>query len=120
MSQCCCGHYIGEHDQMNRTGRCEVCMCPGFEQRQADAGVSVYGARSDVNGAAHVLLSKLNPDEPVFVLRAQDILSPQALAMYAELARKVGLPEHAQQVEARAVQFMQWQARHAKLVKSPD
>lgn len=77
-------------------------------------------AGGTINVGAHELLAKLHDEEPVFVIRAQDILSPQALALYADLARKVGLPEHAQEVEARAVQFMQWQARHAKLVKSPD
>lgn len=78
------------------------------------------GRKPDVNGGAHALLAKLAEDEPVFVIRAQDILAPQILAMYAELARKVGLPDHAQEVEARAVQMMQWQARNAKRVKRPD
>lgn len=105
-----------------------IYACPGVktaegehrERLRAAYADEMSSSRTTVNDGAHELLAKLHDEEPVFVIRAQDILSPQALALYADLARKVGLPEHAQEVEARAVQFMQWQARHAKLVKAPD
>lgn len=60
------------------------------------------------------------PDEPAFTIRAQDLLAPQTLAAYAELARKAGLDAHAQAVEARAVQFLTWQAQNPSRVKRPD
>lgn len=62
----------------------------------------------------------LATDEPIFTIRAQDILAPQALAAYAALARKLDLHDHAQRVEAIAVDFLAWQAAHAKRVKRPD
>lgn len=58
--------------------------------------------------------------EPVFTIRAQDILAPQALAAYAALARKLDLHEHAQRVEAIAVDFLAWQAANHHQVKRPD
>lgn len=59
-------------------------------------------------------------DEPTFTIRAQDILAPQALAAYAALARKLDLHDHAQRVEAIAVDFLAWQAAHHHQVKRPD
>lgn len=59
-------------------------------------------------------------EEPVFTIRAQDILAPQALAAYAALARKLDLHDHAQRVEAIAVDFLAWQAAHHHQVKRPD
>lgn len=62
----------------------------------------------------------LHDGEPYFVIRAQDILAPQAVMHYAALARKLGLDHFAQEVEARAVELMHWQTEHAGLVKVPD
>lgn len=59
-------------------------------------------------------------DEPRFVIRGQDLLAPQAIAAYARLARIAGLDDFAREVEARAVEILQWQATHARLVKRPD
>lgn len=123
MTMCQCGHILDDHDQRTRDWKCRLCGCPVFRDTY-DAG-SVKGEPDppppvDVNGGAHELLARLNPDEPVFVIRAQDILAPQALAAYAALARKLGLSQHAQEVEARAVQMLAWQSAHAGLVKAPD
>lgn len=102
--------------QWNHDPTDTIFACDGI----SDGDTPIIRSLSEINGGATNLLAKLHPDEPVFVIRAQDILAPQAIALYAELARKVGLDELAQGVEARAVQVMQWQARNAKLVKSPD
>jgi hypothetical protein len=59
-------------------------------------------------------------EEPVFTIRAQDILAPQAIAHYAALVRKLGLDDFAHEVEARAVEILEWQAKHPTLVKVPD
>lgn len=124
MSQCVCDHIDGQHDQRTSEWSCRVCMCPEFREHTPGHTFSIYSARrpgyDGVNGGAHELLDKLHEGEPVFVIRAQDILSPQALAAYAALARKLGLDAHAQYAEARAVQMLAWQASHSKLVKPPD
>lgn len=80
----------------------------------------MVGQMRAVTSAQAALLDRLHDDEPVFIIRAQDILAPQAVAAYAALARKLGLEHFAQDVEAHAVELMQWQAANASRVKVPD
>lgn len=79
-----------------------------------------YIAPEDMPPKGEGVIGRLHEDEPVFVIRAGDLLAPQALAAYAELARKAGLDEHARGVEARAVQFLRWQSENRDLVRRPD
>lgn len=62
----------------------------------------------------------LAPDEPVFVLRAQDMLAPGVVQVYADALRKVGRPDHAADVEGVGIEFLRWQARNRDRVKLPD
>lgn len=66
------------------------------------------------------LASKLHPDEPWFVVRAQDVIAPQAVAAYAGYLRTIGLDEQADQVEGLGIKFLRWQAENRALVKRPD
>ena len=60
-------------------------------------------------------------DEPVFILRAQDILAPRVVVRWAHLAEQTGSPHDkvgaALQV---AKQMADWQANNQHRVKVPD
>jgi hypothetical protein len=60
-------------------------------------------------------------DEPVFILRAQDILAPKVVVRWAHLAEQAGSPHDkvrgALQV---AKQMADWQANNQHRVKVPD
>lgn len=57
-------------------------------------------------------------DEPVFLLRGQDVLAPRILRAYAGVARLAGLPEIAAKTDAQADAMEHWQSNVAK--KTPD
>lgn len=63
---------------------------------------------------------KLNPGEPYFLVRAQDMLSIITLARYAAALAQVGLLAQRQEIEALTVAFAEWQSEHPELVKLPD
>jgi hypothetical protein len=79
-------------------------------------------------------LSKLNPGEPWFFIRAQDKLSPAAVISYSQLLKKEAnkalirkefdladsLFEQSDDVLAFATKFMDWQEENQDLVKFPD
>ena len=48
------------------------------------------------------------PDEPVFLLRGQDLLAPFALAEYARLLRAYDKTEMAEHVEEQRQQMVTW------------
>ena len=62
---------------------------------------------------------KIPEDEPVFLLRAQDVVAPQAVEIWALAAHKAGanaeIVEHAYQ---HAQLMRKWQAEHGS--KIPD
>jgi len=73
-------------------------------------------------------LAKLPPDEPVFVLRAQDVYAPAVMASWAILV-KSPLPNKAPSNESLAKsreamnvvrEFRQWQLANPTKVKVPD
>lgn len=66
------------------------------------------------------LVGRLAPDEPVFVLRGQDVLAPLAIQQYAEGLRRAGRDEQAAEVEQRGIDFLRWQAANRHRVKLPD
>lgn len=64
-------------------------------------------------------LKKGAPDEPIFVLRAQDKLAPNLVRMWAASAASQGTPyEKTREGRELADRMEQWQAEHGS--KVPD
>lgn len=66
-------------------------------------------------------LGKAYPDEPVFILRAQDILAPPTIEHWArllEVSGKVGVTQKINEARAIAHEMRAWQERHSR--KLPD
>jgi len=64
-------------------------------------------------------LEEIRAEEPVFILRAQDMLSVLTINAYLRLARDAGCDEeHIAGVEAQMREFSVWQSRNH--VKIPD
>jgi hypothetical protein len=57
-------------------------------------------------------------DEPVFLIRGQDIIAPEVLRLYAERARALGQSEIARLTEDQADRMIRWQ--DARASKVPD
>jgi hypothetical protein len=68
---------------------------------------------------AEAYLAKVREGEPVFILRGQDKLAPEAIVLWAQKALMAGSPP-AKVVEAIqcAQAMMEWQERHGS--KVPD
>lgn len=63
--------------------------------------------------------NKIPKDEPVFLLRGQDILAPELLLRWAaKLRLNGGQPEMARLVEDHAQEMIKWQAKNGS--KLPD
>lgn len=73
-----------------------------------------------ITGKAAELVAKLHPDEPIFIFRAQDILSVMVLSHYAMLLEQYGDLEMIESVVKWRNQFQQWQRANPGLVKMPD
>ncbi len=64
-------------------------------------------------------LSKAAPDEPIFVLRAQDELAPTAVRIWVQLAKRENVPEAKLDEAMSLADWMEdWQANHSH--KVPD
>lgn len=61
---------------------------------------------------------KIPDDEPVFLLRAQDIHAPATLRYYANLLEEAGNIEMANELRVHARQMVVWQK--SVKVKDPD
>jgi len=62
---------------------------------------------------------EFHPGEPVFLLRAQDPIAPEAVDEYAMLCRSAGChPEHVAAVIRHGDRIRDWQRAHPDLVKS--
>jgi hypothetical protein len=60
-------------------------------------------------------------DEPVFILRARDILAPRVVVRWAHLAEEAGSPQHKVQSALQLAKRMaDWQANNQHRVKVPD
>lgn len=59
--------------------------------------------------------NKIPADEPVFLLRAQDVLACKAVAYYAELCKASQAPEVAAKAEGHAKRMAEWPVK-----KVPD
>jgi hypothetical protein len=59
-------------------------------------------------------------DEPVFLLRAQDRLSVQAIEAYMRLCQVNGCPSpHLEALDEVFLAFVNWQGQHPRRVKIP-
>lgn len=62
-----------------------------------------------------------HPNEPVFLIRAQDRCAVETVLAYAELASEQGAPEElVAGAQAAADGIAQWQNDNPNLVKTPD
>lgn len=60
-------------------------------------------------------------DEPVFILRARDILAPRVVVRWAHLAEQAGVPPGKVDGALRlAKEMADWQARYPHRIKLPD
>lgn len=69
----------------------------------------------------HAPHTPIPDDEPVFILRAQDEVAPDAVEDYAYTSRDRGSPEsHVNAVLAAAADMRAWQLNNSDRVKVPD
>jgi hypothetical protein len=61
---------------------------------------------------------KIPDDEPVFLLRGQDVHAPSTLRFYAKLLEETGNTEMAEELRNHARQMIVWQK--SVRVKQPD
>jgi hypothetical protein len=63
----------------------------------------------------------LGDDEPVFVLRARDVVLPGLLGKYEEDCASYGCDEsHLRAIRRAQAAVIDWQDAHSELVKTPD
>jgi hypothetical protein len=63
----------------------------------------------------------LGDDEPVFLLRGRDSLTPRTLNKYADFCSSTGSPaEHVASIRQAALRISRWQDDNPDLVKQPD
>jgi hypothetical protein len=65
--------------------------------------------REDYNKRIVDTAGKIPEDEPVFLLRAQDIHAPATLRFYARLLDEAGNNEMAEELKVHARQMIIWQ-----------
>jgi hypothetical protein len=76
--------------------------------------------RKDYNDL-NQLNEKIGKDEPVFMLRAKDVLAPDILDLYAqELIMSNASEEIVQSVSDQAKEMRKWQNKNKEIVKVPD
>lgn len=68
----------------------------------------------------HAAIDKLHPGEPCFLLRAQDLLAPDAVLEYAFRLKAEGRDQDFKDVVAFAKSMSQWQHDNPTLAKMPD
>lgn len=72
-----------------------------------------------VHGRSGVPLNE--SDEPVFIIRAQDVIGPAAVLEYAKLAELIGAThEHVDAVREVVKNMQYWRRMNPNLVKVPD
>jgi hypothetical protein len=63
--------------------------------------------------------TEIPPDEPCFVIRAQDALAPNTIREYLEMAAAVNSPpEFLSEIERHLDRILGWQTEHGR--KLPD
>lgn len=69
----------------------------------------------------HGVLSRVAEDEPVFVLRAADVIAPTLVRMWAEQAEAHGSPpKKVNEALNLATSMEAWQRDHLSRTKVPD
>lgn len=87
-------------------------------RKQAQAGMTPV---VPVTGKAGEILQHLHPGEPVFVLRAQDVLSVLNMNHYLTLIETYSPhSDQAQSITDMIGSFLSWQRANPSLVKLPD
>lgn len=108
---------------MPTTEEMEAAIRRRHEEKQREAQMPRMGLVpvAPVSGKAGEILQHLHKDEPVFIFRAQDILSVWALEEYARVVEKYD-PHgpHLESIVDAADTFRQWQKANPSLVKLPD
>ena len=65
--------------------------------------------------------NKIPMDEPVFLIRAQDVCAPQVVAYWCEQAKSAGAdPSIINAAKAQVKVMIDWQMTHRNKVKIPD
>lgn len=76
--------------------------------------------RDEINDAASCL-NRADDDEPVFVLRAQDLVAPIAIEHWIVAARALGAsPEKIQGARRLQMRMAEWRRTHGGRMKVPD
>lgn len=76
-------------------------------------------ARKDYNGRVVDLAKKIPEDEPVFLLRAQDVAAPDTVEYWEILARRAGARKNITDAAKNQAEAMrEWQREHG--MKIPD
>jgi hypothetical protein len=65
-------------------------------------------------------LAKVDDDEPIFVLRAQDATAPSRVLDWINGARSTLSEDHLQEALGAVVAMIEWQSQHPERVKLPD
>jgi hypothetical protein len=60
------------------------------------------------------------PDEPIFILRAQDAMAPRAIANYMASIQDISPVGHVEICSRRIDEFVAWQKANPGKVKNPD
>lgn len=71
-------------------------------------------------GKVYAEKKEFHPDEPVFILRAQDLFAAAAIDDYAERCANAGCSlSHCKEAAVAAAEFRDWQLKNKNLVKRP-
>lgn len=71
--------------------------------------------------AGRGVLGRCLPDEPVFVLRARDLIAPYAAMRWINLARDMGMvPARVADAQAAIDAMHRWRERNKQIVRLPD
>lgn len=94
-------------------------------QKQRERGYAVdqptVVVPAPLSGKAGEILTHLHPDEPVFILRAQDILATMAVKHYLTLVEMYSPgSEQVESVTHVVNSFLAWQHANPSKVKLPD
>lgn len=84
----------------------------------SDSEMSAHYEEYELRGAPPYL--KDYGDEPVFVLRGKDSLTPWTIASYMHSCRQKGLHDQAEEVDKALHEVMRWQRHNPDKVKLPD
>lgn len=70
--------------------------------------------------SVHSCISRAEPEEPIFVLRAKDPVAAQAVRLWANMAVGIHEPEKAQEAYALADSMDRWREERAPVEVMPE